>query len=106
MSKVTVCFKFILTGLFLLTMTKELKAQFTQLPVDNSSKVRNLPSEHLRIEAVPLSLPFWEDFSSGEIDALKWGNTGVVGSKTIGIDPPSVGVAYLDGVDLKGKPYA
>ena len=106
MSKVTVCFKFILTGLFLLTMTKELKAQFTQLPVDNSSKVRNLPSEHLRIEAVPLSLPFWEDFSSGEIDALKWENTGVVGSKTIGIDPPSVGVAYLDGVDLKGKPYA
>lgn len=107
MKRTPVHFKFILTGLFLLFMAKELKAQFQQLPVDNSLKVQVVsPNEHLRIKAVPLSLPFWDDFSSGEIDSLKWENKGVVPSKTVGINPPSMGVVYLDGVDIKGNPYS
>jgi len=93
MNKARLSFKLILTGLISLSVVKQLQAQFRQLPVDNSSKSQPASSEHLKIKAGPLSLPFWDDFSSGEIDSLKWEKRGVVASKTIGIDPPSFGVA-------------
>lgn len=96
---------FLTAALFLSTI-EGLKAQFTQLPVDQSGNERRVEGKRLRVDAAPLSLPFWDDFSSGAIDSLKWQNAGVVASYTIGIDPPSIGVAYLDGVDIKGKPYA
>lgn len=99
-------FKYILTGVLLLLMAKELQAQFRQLPVDYSSGKNFVPMENLRIKAGPLTLPFWEDFSTGTIDTLKWQNNGTSASKTIGIDPPSLGVAYLDGVDRGGEPYS
>src|SRR5690606_12525630 len=35
-----------------------------------------------------------------------WESTGVAVSNTMGIDPPSLGSAYLDGVDQGGNPYA
>src|SRR5690554_105954 len=107
MKRTPLYLKFILSGLFLLSTVEELKAQFQQLPVNNSSRVQAVSSnEHLKIKAAPLSLPFWDDFSSGEVDSLKWENKGAVPSKTIGINPPSMGVVYLDGVDLKGNPYS
>lgn len=83
-----------------------MKAQFVQLPVDYTSKESFLSSENLKISVGHLSLPFWEDFSHGKIDSLKWQNKGVSVSNTIGIDAPSFGVVYLDGVDLTGKPYS
>ncbi len=60
-------------------------------------------------DVTPLTLPFWDDFS----DAAKeypdenrwlyaksaWVNTGM------GINPPSLKVATLDGLDSLGKPY-
>lgn len=83
-----------------------LKAQFSQLPLDRSSDPTAVEGERMRIQAEAILLPFWDDFSSGRLDSLKWEHRGVVASKTIGIDPPSIGVAYLDGVDTRGKAYS
>lgn len=106
MGKAAVLLNFVLTVLFLFIGAGGLKAQFSQLPVDHSHRLTPLASEHLRISADPLSLPFWDDFSVGYVDSLKWQSRGATISQTVGIDPPSVGVVYLDGVDGKGKPYS
>src|SRR5690554_4543058 len=99
-------FKYMLTGLIFTLGINELRAQFQQLPVDYTLKEGFDPSENFRIGNVPLTLPFWDDFSQGSVDEQKWENRGVVSSMTIGIDPPSIGVVYLDGVDRQGKPYS
>lgn len=96
----------VLTCLFFFLMEKNANAQFTQLPVDQYFKKESLQKEHLKIQSGPLSLPFWEDFSRGSLDTLKWEIRGAGISKTLGIDPPSLGVVYLDGVDRVGKPYS
>ena len=106
MGKAAVPLNFVLTVFLFLIWIEGLRAQFSQLPVDHSSQQTTSPSGNLRIKAEPLVLPFWDDFSSGQIDSLKWQHTGAVTSQTIGIDPPSVGVVYLDGVDGRGRPYS
>lgn len=98
-------FRLILAGILLLALEVEVKAQFRQLPVDRSSKKALSSGENLRTNVTPMSLPFWDDFSGG-MDSLKWENRGVTASKTMGINPPSLGVVCLDGVDLKGNPYS
>jgi hypothetical protein len=97
---------FFLTVFFFLFLEKEGKGQFIQLSVDHSLKKSSLYHENLKIQAGPLLLPFWEDFSHEKMDTLKWETRGAGVSKTLGIDPPSQGVAYLDGVDRSGKPYS
>ncbi|MFC3881721.1 T9SS type A sorting domain-containing protein [Algoriphagus namhaensis] len=52
-----------------------------------------------------LSIPFWEDFSKG-IDTLKWAPEGASYTETIGINPPSIGMLLLNGVDENGRPYS
>ena len=98
--------KYIQTGLLLILGVNELQAQFQQLPVDYTLREGYVQNENLRIGEMPLTLPFWDDFSQGNLDEQKWENRGVVTSMTLGIDPPSVGVACLDGVDRQGKPYS
>ena len=99
-------FKYVLTGLLWILAANGLQAQFQQLPVDYTLREGTVQHENLRIGEVPLSLPFWDDFSQGNLDAQKWENRGVVTSMTLGINPPSVGVVGLDGVDGQGKPYS
>lgn len=79
-------------------------AQFTQLPVASPQPV--IPSESSRTLEAKLTLPFWDDFSSGQISPEKWENRGLSNSFTVGINPPSLGVVLLDGVDERGNPYA
>lgn len=93
-----------LVCIFTIFLSESGYAQFTQLPVPNPKK--NIPSESSRIYEKKLTLPFWEDFSSGGIALDKWENRGLTASYTVGIDPPSIGVVLLDGVDDKGNPYA
>lgn len=81
-------------------------AQFSQLPVAHAGKGNTAGNARLKVQLEPLSLPFWDDFSSGSIDSLKWQNRGAVASLNIGMDPPSIGVVYLDGVDGQGKAYS
>jgi hypothetical protein len=106
MGRAAVPLNFVFTVFLSLFWMEGLRAQFSQLPVAHYSPQTATANENLRTKAEPLSLPFWDDFSSGQIDSLKWHATGTVTSQTIGIDPPSVGVVYFDGVDERGKPYS
>lgn len=79
-------------------------AQFKQLPVIRfESPSSDKPQARLLEES--LALPFWDDFSSGNLSTELWEGRGVMTSMTMGIDPPSIGVCFLDGVDLRGSPY-
>ena len=55
----------------------------------------------------PKELPFFEDFAQSDITTNPdlWQNTDVFVNKTIGISPPSIGVATFDGITENGKPY-
>lgn len=60
-------------------------------------------------DVVPLTLPFWDDFSrsrDGYADPLLWqyGNSVWV-NDGMGINAPSLNVATFDGLDSLGKPY-
>ncbi|WP_114749898.1 T9SS type A sorting domain-containing protein [Pleomorphovibrio marinus] len=79
-------------------------AQFQQLPTPKKSPDHQALS--LRLLEERLSLPFWDDFSSGAVREDLWDSRGVLGSMTLGNNPPSIGVCYLDGVDQRGEAYA
>lgn len=106
MTKSKSFFRNILLATLLLCVGAELKAQFVQLPVDHSSRKIKEGHENLKIQEGPLTLPFWDDFSQEAIDTLKWQSLGVSTSYTIGINPPSYGVVYLDGIGTDGNPYS
>lgn len=60
-------------------------------------------------EASPLSLPFWDDFSTFSLvpDTSLWvPNSGVSISGSISDDPPSLNVVLFNGVDGSGVPYS
>lgn len=81
-------------------------AQFVEFgPVHGiKAKPSSLSSANSRITET-LRIPFWEDFSKG-IDTLKWTPEGASYTETIGINPPSIGMLLLNGVDENGRPYS
>ncbi len=87
-------------------------AQFQQLPTprpathSNDRDTERGTTLHMRLLDDRLTLPFWDDFSSGLIREDLWESRGVLASMTLGINPPSIGVCYLDGVDEKGEAYS
>jgi len=89
---------------FTFLYSESIYAQFSQLPVAQPTSTTK--AENLRQQEQKLTLPFWDDFSSGEISADKWVNSGATSSFTVGINPPSLGVVLLDGVDGRGNPYS
>lgn len=97
--------RWILAGFLMLGFT-DLQAQFRQLPLKHVPKKDLNGTENLKVQAPLLTLPFWEDFSAGVLDSLKWESRGVGVSNSMAVDPPSIGSAYLDGVDQGGNPYA
>ncbi|PHN05338.1 T9SS type A sorting domain-containing protein [Flavilitoribacter nigricans] len=64
---------------------------------------------HLAFEIAPtvLGLPFMDDFSydGPATDPMLWLDREVYVNKTMAIDPPSIGVATMDGLGANGKPY-
>ncbi|NHE56689.1 T9SS type A sorting domain-containing protein [Cyclobacterium plantarum] len=80
--------------------------QFRQLPAPQSPNKKKASISNLRVNEEHVQLPFWEDFSSGQISENKWEGRGAISSFTIGINPPSLGVVFLDGVDENGNPYS
>lgn len=81
-------------------------AQFVEFgPVHRvNAKSSSLSSANSRVTET-LNIPFWEDFSKG-IDTLKWTPEGASYTETIGINPPSIGMLLLNGVDENGRPYS
>ena len=61
-----------------------------------------------KIQTDTLVLPFWEDFSSGNVpDTAKWlSGSGIYINNGMPINPPSFNVATFDGADVLGNPYA
>lgn len=61
----------------------------------------------IRINQPVRNLPFFDDFSyEGPItDAGKWLDRGAFVNRTMSQNPPSVGMATLDGISYRGKPY-
>lgn len=81
-------------------------AQFLQLPTPERVGSQKTKNQSLKIKALPLSIPFWDDFSANAIDTTKWVIEGATKSNTVGNSAPSLGVLLLDGVDHTGKPYS
>lgn len=82
-------------------------AQFTYGPVINNPTTKK--ASQAKKESTTLSLPFWDDFSftpgNVPLDSL-WLNSGsVYVGNGIGKNPPSIGVASLDGVKADGLGY-
>lgn len=94
--------------LFYLVSMGLLQAQLVQRPLQRS--VGTSAKVFQRSEAsTPISLPFWDDFSSsaGVPDTTLWvGSENVTVSGGIGVRPRSVNVAVFDGVDVNGKAYS
>jgi hypothetical protein len=82
-------------------------AQFQQLPIqkNTSSKINN-PLSDQRIKENKLKLPFWDDFSTGIIDNIKWVNEGAHVSLTTSNAAPTLGALVLDGINTDGRPYS
>ena len=80
-------------------------AQFRELgPVETSKFKPQVLAPNQKIQAQNV-LPFWDDFSQG-IDTLKWTNSGVSYSETVGNNAPSIGMILFNGVDSNGYPYS
>ncbi len=82
-------------------------AQLRTFPLDNTPQVRAAPKSGARTKAVPLALPFFEDFSTyfGRPDTSKWISGGAVVGNNFSPNPPSKGVATLDGLKFSGAAY-
>ena len=81
-------------------------AQFIQLPTPRLPQKPDTKSADLRIQAEPLTLPFWDDFSESQLDTSKWSSEGVTISTTVANAAPSIGTLILDGIDEAGRPYS
>lgn len=77
------------------------QAQLTLKPLTTTANQRILSEEDT------LQLPFWDDFSASTttIDSSKWQGVDARVSKTLGIRPPSLGVAVFDGLTYLGTPH-
>lgn len=59
------------------------------------------------INVAPVSLPFFDDFAYEGVrpNPALWQDDDVLINRNFAQDPPSIGVATFDGVDLSGQPY-
>jgi len=93
----------------LLLVTLPAFGQLHLMPIQKSIPVSsNGRFMGIQVDTMPINLPFWEDFSgsTGSPDSARWINSGnVLVNSTLGIGPPSLNVATLDGFDAFGQPY-
>lgn len=83
----------------------ELFGQLIEFPISRPTNVQF----RLKTDTIPINLPLWDDFSTSVItpDTAYWvSNTGVFISPGIGIRPPTLNVATLDGWDAAGNHYS
>ncbi len=101
-------YRFTILCIFIFTgfIFNPVNAQFVEFgPVHKiKSPPATISKTNARVSEV-LTLPFWEDFSQG-IDTLIWDVEGASYTETIGVNPPSIGMLLLNGVDENGRPYS
>ncbi|MEE1019786.1 MAG: hypothetical protein U0L93_00030, partial [Bacteroidales bacterium] len=95
--------RFLLIIILLFQCIYPLKAQLILVPASGSSNLK-LPKT---IEVNYNQIPFVDDFSSyqGLTNPLKWQSTNVIVNSTYQFNPPTIGVATLDAIDIYGKLY-
>lgn len=97
----------ITTCLFLLALSGY--SQLTLYPVERAPQKKGTPAARTQ-STDPVSLPFWDDFSTvrtGYADPLRWEHSNSAWINAgMAINPPSINVATLDGLDSLGKPYS
>ena len=89
-----------------ITQAQELRPLTFNPALEKASKKEQL-GRLKRSDADTLTLPFTDDFSYEgpfPLDSLWLDNKAFVNT-TMAIDPPTYGVATLDGLDAKGQPY-
>lgn len=94
--------------IFLFFIVFQSQAQLRLLPLTHAPSVHSPRAvSSARVQASPLELPFFDDFSTyfGAPDTNKWINRGAVVGNTFAIRPPSKGTVILDGLRENGVPY-
>lgn len=104
----------LLFTILILTLSGAVHAQLWQVPVQKHSgktiphygRQQEEPNEE---PAPPLTLPFWDDFSTSDgfpNPALWEHGRHVAITEGMGINPPTIKVATFDGWDEMGRPYS
>lgn len=103
--------RYLRTIFFLLLLPVAGWAQFKRVPLIQPGKIEKKHS-NARVQSLSaMELPFWDDFSYSQTryytnDSL-WVYSHSAGlSSGIGINPPTLNVAFFDGLDSLGKPYS
>ncbi len=82
--------------------------QWVLVPIEKDPSIKSDRAARTQ-DGPPLTLPFWDDFSSirsGYVNPLLWQfGTSVWVNDGMGINAPSMNVATFDGLDSLGKPY-
>ena len=83
-----------------LVFSQEVESHLLQSPINNYSLVKKGTIQ-------PLSLPFFDDFSNKTISLsnLLWQEQSSFLNRTYPINPPTIGVVTLDGLDSNGLAY-
>ena len=101
---------FLFLGLLFL-INQGLFAQLEIVPNQKDTNNKNQPwqKQARTAEVEPLTLPFWDDFSTSTEfpDTALWlGSQNVHISQGAGIEPPTFNVATFDGIDANGDVYS
>ncbi|HNP19842.1 MAG TPA: T9SS type A sorting domain-containing protein [Fulvivirga sp.] len=90
-----------------LCTTTLVSGQLKYAPIQKKSVEKS--TTKARTENTAISLPFWDDFSfttnNYPLDSLWQDSRGVYVGNGFAIDPPSIGVASLDGINASGGRY-
>jgi len=105
---------------FLLTPMILIFAQPVASPLNSNPVLQEYAKKHpdraktqFKSAPVVLTLPFMDDFSYASLESSElhypitslWLDNDVFINSTLGVNPPSIGVATFDGLDAKGEPY-
>ncbi len=90
-----------------LCSTSLVSGQLKYAPIQKTIVDKN--STNARTENAAISLPFWDDFSfttnTYPLESLWQDSRGVYVGNGFAIDPPSIGVASMDGINAAGGRY-
>ncbi len=93
---------------FLIALPITTWAQLTVYPLEKNPDTQKKITARIKA-AVPVSLPFWDDFSftteDHAVDSLWLSNNKVLVSRGQAVNPPTINVASFDGLNEFGAPY-
>ena len=88
--------------LFFIFFSSSLFAQEILSPLLSSPRINNY---QISKNKNSLILPFFDDFSSNELNANKWIGNSVLVNCNYPVNPPTLGVVTFDGLDSNGFAY-